>query len=180
MLRCGAIGMTRMLRSSGGIPAEELLAYIPDLHVPGAPTVALLEDGLVAPGTLLRHYSPRARVLLVHGDGAAFCALAHSAVELAGARGLRVGLLVTDADLTGCADLAASVVSLGGADDFAALAHNLFARLRSLDATGVDIILAREIDATGLGRAVRDRLFRAAEGVIVENLDDLERQIERG
>ena len=169
----------RLLRP-GGIPAEELLAYIPDLHVPGAPTVARLEDGLVAPGTLLRHYSPRARVLLVRGDGAAFCALARAAAELAGARGLRIGLLVTDADLPCCAALPAATVSLGAGDDYPALARTLFARLRSLDAIGVDIILAREIALTGLGRAVRDRLFRAAEGVVIEDHADLEKQIDRG
>ena len=116
----------RLLRP-GGIPAEELLAYIPDLHVPHAPNVARLEDGLVAPGTLLRHYSPRARVLLVRGNAAAFQTLARAAVALAAGHGRRVGLLVTDEDLPGCADLAASVVSLGGAGDFTALAHNLFA-----------------------------------------------------
>ena len=159
---------------------KELLAYIPDLHVPGAPTVARLEDGLVAPGTLLRHYSPRARVLLVRGDGAAFCALARAAAELAGARGLRIGLLVTDADLPCCAALAVATVSLGAGDDYPALARTLFARLRSLDAIGVDIILTREIAATGLGRAIRDRLFRAAEGVVVGDGAELKLEIERG
>jgi L-threonylcarbamoyladenylate synthase len=88
--------------------------------------------------------------------------------------------LVTDEDLPGCAGLAASVVSLGGADDSAALAHNLFACLRTLDASGVDIILAREVNPTGLGRAIRDRLFRAAEGVVIEDRADLEEQIDRG
>lgn len=169
----------RLLRP-GGIPAEELLAYMPDLHVPPTPNVARLEEGLVAPGTLLRHYSPRARVLLVRGDAAAFCVLAHAAVELADAQGLRVGLLVTDADLPCCADLLVATVSLGAAEDYSAMARTLFARLRSLDACGVDIILAREISVTGLGRAIRDRLFRAAEGVVIEDRAGLEEQIDRG
>jgi hypothetical protein len=93
------------------------LAYLPDLQVPNAPNVARLEDGLVAPGTLLRHYSPRARLLLVRGDSAVFCALARAAVERTHARGLRVGLLATDEDLPGCADLPVTVASLGAEEN---------------------------------------------------------------
>jgi len=169
----------RLLRP-GGVAAEELLAHIPELHVPAAPTVAKLEEGLVAPGTLLRHYSPRAQVLLVRGDGERYRTLAQAGVALAAACGRRVGLLLTDDDLPGCAGLSAIQVSLGAGDAPAALAHNLFAALRSLDATGVDIILAREIDPAGLGRAIGDRLFRAANGVVIENLDELHVQIDRG
>lgn len=165
----------RLLRP-GGIAAEELLTFVPELFVPAAPTVAKLEEGLVAPGTLLRHYSPRARVLLVRGDAAAFGALAQVATARCG--DWRLGLLVTDADLPACAGLAATVVSLGPADDPGALARNLFARLRSLDAAGVDLILAHEVAIPGLGRAVRDRLFRAANGVVIENLDELQAEIE--
>ena len=43
-------------------------------------------------------------------------------------------------------------------------ARELFAALRELDGTGVDVILATAIDTAGLGLAVRDRLLRAAEG----------------
>ena len=168
------------LLQPGGVAAEELLVHIPELHAPAAPTVAKLEEGLVAPGTLLRHYSPRAQVLLVRGDGERYRTLARAGVALAAARGRRVGLLLTDDDLPGCAGLPAIQVSLGAGDAPAALAHNLFAALRSLDATGVDIILAREIDPAGLGRAIGDRLFRAANGVVIENLDELHVQIDRG
>jgi L-threonylcarbamoyladenylate synthase len=169
----------RLLRP-GGVAAEALYAYLPDLHVPSTPNVARLEEGLIAPGTLLRHYSPRARVLLVRGESAAFCALARAAVAHIGARRLRIGLVATDEDLPGCADLPVTIASLGAADDYAALARNLFAQLRSLDAAGVDLILAREIAVSGLGRAVRDRLFRAAEGVTVGDLRELQEQIDRG
>jgi sirohydrochlorin ferrochelatase len=44
----------------------------------------------------------------------------------------------------------------------------LYGALRELDAAGVELILARQFPSdAGLGRAVRDRLRRAAAGRIV-------------
>jgi hypothetical protein len=45
------------------------------------------------------------------------------------------------------------------------VAARLYAALRELDAAGVELILARQFPSDdGLGRAVRDRLSRAAAG----------------
>lgn len=41
-------------------------------------------------------------------------------------------------------------------------ARNLFAMLRQLDKTNVDVVLAEEVPDVGLGRAINDRLRRAA------------------
>ncbi len=41
-------------------------------------------------------------------------------------------------------------------------AKNLFAALRFLDTQGIDIILAEEVEDVGIGRAINDRLKRAA------------------
>jgi L-threonylcarbamoyladenylate synthase len=46
-------------------------------------------------------------------------------------------------------------------DDPGAIAHVLYARLRDLDAAGVDVVIAALPPAVGLGEAVRDRLRRA-------------------
>lgn len=50
----------------------------------------------------------------------------------------------------------------------AAIGRFLFARLREADSLGVDVILARPVAEQaaegGIGLAIRDRLFRAAEG----------------
>ncbi|MFN2115605.1 MAG: Sua5 family C-terminal domain-containing protein, partial [Anaerolineae bacterium] len=46
-------------------------------------------------------------------------------------------------------------------------ARQLFAALHDLDASGVDVILARSFGRRGLALAVDDRLSRAAEGRIV-------------
>ena len=46
----------------------------------------------------------------------------------------------------------------------ATAAANLFAALRRLDAQGLDLILAEPVPEEGLGRAIADRLRRAAQG----------------
>jgi hypothetical protein len=67
------------------------------------------------------------------------------------------------------ANMAGVVVAvLGSWEDPAHSARQLFAAVRALDAAGLDVILARELaDPThGLGRALADRLRRAAAHII--------------
>jgi L-threonylcarbamoyladenylate synthase len=46
----------------------------------------------------------------------------------------------------------------------AQLARALYAALRAADDLGLDLIVVEEVDESGLGRAVMDRLRRAAAG----------------
>ena len=94
--------------------------------------------------------------------------MAQAIVALLHSKGLRAGLLVPDEESPLYAGLQAEVVGLGPSADLLAVARYLFARLRELDSLGVDLILAREVDAAGLGLAIRDRLFRAAEGRVLD------------
>jgi L-threonylcarbamoyladenylate synthase len=111
-----------------------------------------------------KHYAPRARVVLVEGRGSLnrMCRVARDAVR----SGERVGLLLARGEpvpLPG--DIppgAATCIVLGAPGDYAAMAHNLFAALRDLDAEGVDVIVVRDPGEAGLARALRDRLRRAA------------------
>ena len=151
----------RVLRP-GGISLEALREALPNLHyepsyladdVPSAP----------APGTMLRHYSPRARVILFSG---AVDAEVYAAMRAEIAAHERVGILASDAEAREFADLDVAIERLGANADEAA--RHLFAALRSLDQQGVDCILARAPEKSGLGLAVWDRLLRAAAGSLVE------------
>ena len=51
---------------------------------------------------------------------------------------------------------------LTNSGDLAEAARNLFAALRELDASGADCIVAEPAPEQGLGRAINDRLRRAA------------------
>ena len=146
----------------GGLSFEALREILPDLRY----EPSYLDDELSAapaPGAMLRHYSPRARVILFSGDDdAEVYAAMRAEIEAHG----RVGILASDADLAAFADLDIIIERLGATADDAA--QRLFAALRSLDQQTVDCILARAPEKTGLGLAVWDRLLRASVGALVE------------
>ena len=145
----------------GGVPLEALRQVIPDLRF--EPRFLSDEEAAPAPGTLLKHYSPRAQLLLFQGsdDAAVYAAMR---AEIEGNR--RVGLMLSDADAAAFADLDVKIERLGRNAEQAAL--RLFAAMRALDGAGVGLILARAPDKQGLGLALWDRLLRAAEGSLIE------------
>lgn len=151
----------RVLRP-GGISLEALREALPNLQYEPS---YLADDVLAAPapGTMLRHYSPRARVILYAGaDSAAVYAAMRAEIT----SHERVGILANDADAREFAELDVAIEKLGADADEAA--RRLFAALRSLDQQGVDCILARAPAQRGLGLAVWDRLLRASVGSLVE------------
>jgi L-threonylcarbamoyladenylate synthase len=150
----------RVLRP-GGVSLEALRQVCPDV---GYEPQFLGEGGVApAPGSMLRHYSPRARVLLFSG---ADDAEVYAAMRAEMARRDNVGLLASDADAVQFTDLDVPIEGLGIDADQAAM--RLFAALRALDQQNVDTILARAPDKRGLGLAVWDRLLRASVGSLIE------------
>jgi len=150
----------RILRP-GGIAVEALRKIIPELEY----EPAMLGDDIKAapaPGTMLRHYSPRAQVIMFCGEDDAEVYAAMRA-EIAARE--RVGLLASDAAAAEFADLDIAIERLGATADEAA--RRLFAALRALDQQGMDYILARAPEKTGLGLAVWDRLLRASVGSLI-------------
>ncbi len=164
-----------LLLRPGGADVAALRALLPDLRVPDAPLIGADAEAAAAPGTLLKHYSPAAPVFLLRGAPDAALAFLHAAVPALHKRGQRAGLLLPDAEFARCTDLHAELVALGPAHDLAMIGRYLFARLREVDSLGVDVILARAVaerdDAGGLAPAIRDRLFRAAEGRVLDAAD---------
>jgi L-threonylcarbamoyladenylate synthase len=157
----------RLLRP-GGAPAEALLAYLPDLVVAARPLVQADDEGGASPGMLLKHYSPHARVLLLAGTPPAAARAAGAIVARLRAGGLRVGILASDEEAPAYTLLPVEYVSLGSERDPDVAGRLLFAHLRELEARRVDVILARAVAPVGVGRAIADRLFRAAEGQVLD------------
>jgi len=106
-----------------------------------------------APGTLESHYAPRALVIAVEPPE---LALVLPAVL---AQGGRVGVLAPRSALR---EIPEGVVFEQLPEDVEGMARELYARLRALDETGVDVVVAALPPAVGLGEAVGDRLLRAA------------------
>ena len=151
----------------GGLPPEALQELLPELRIPAAPRISADDEHAASPGTLLKHYSPHAALLLLRGDADAAQRLASDIVEQTRQRGRTTGLLIPEEEAGLYAGLIAEFASLGASTDLAAVARVLFTRLRELDKQKVDLILTREPVGAGLGLAIRDRLFRAAEGRVI-------------
>jgi len=147
----------------GGVTLEALRAALGE--VVEAAALLPLDDPAAqpsAPGMLSKHYSPEAPLLLYDGPFDAVTAALRAAALAQAAAGRRVGLLVPEEDRPLFDGLPALIVAPGPRADLAQAARGLFAALRTLDAAGVDVILARQFPPEGLGRALADRLLRAA------------------
>lgn len=122
-----------VLLRPGGLPAEAIEACL------GAPLAMRAEDGPVtAPGQLVSHYAPRAPVRL------------DAAAAAAGER------------LLGFGHVAGADLNLSPSGDLVEAAANLFHHLHALDLAGGGPIAVSPIPDHGLGRAINDRLRRAA------------------
>lgn len=132
ILRLGGLSLERL---------EDLLGHELD--------VQLSSSRPSAPGMLISHYAPSKPVRV--GDIEAL--LTEHAQE-------RVGVLAFS-KLAPAVDSSAQRV-LSPVADLREAATNLFGYLRELDAMPIDVVLAEWVPDNGLGRAINDRLRRAA------------------
>ena len=123
-------------------------------------------ESMPSPGVGLRHYAPRARLILVDAGGS-LEDLAENLRKLVRQHaGERIGVMLPE-ELSPnfSADWPAGVAEVyawGRWSEPEELAHRLFAGLRALDAAGCDVILCPQPQAIGIGVAIRDRLRKAA------------------
>ena len=152
LLRPGQLTLAEIEAVAG----EPVLWSKPEAPDPSAPK---------ASGTLLSHYAPRAKVRLM-GDEQINAALDVIEPELTAAKisdasqGPRIA--VYSRSLWAWRPKHQGVVHLSMPGDAVTAAHDLFADLRELDATGVELIWVETPPAEPAWDGVRDRLNRAA------------------
>jgi L-threonylcarbamoyladenylate synthase len=151
----------RLLRP-GGLAAEAVEAVL------GMSLVAVThgrKGPQMAPGMLTVHYAPRTPLTLVTGSWAR-TRLIHE-VETAVRGGQSVGVLALSEDVASLPEgVDVEVVGEWAKPEMSAT--RLFETIRSLDARGLDVLFARDLadPSKGLGRALSDRLRRAAQQVL--------------
>ncbi|MEO6807181.1 MAG: L-threonylcarbamoyladenylate synthase [Edaphobacter sp.] len=111
-------------------------------------------ESLPSPGVGLRHYAPRARLLLVDTEQL----MRETLLNLA-ASGEQVGIMLPDGWNAG---VEAREFHWGPWGESEVLARRLFAGLRELDELAVAVIVCPVPKSGGLGDALRDRLQKAA------------------
>ncbi|MGH7126920.1 MAG: L-threonylcarbamoyladenylate synthase [Planctomycetaceae bacterium] len=134
-----------LLLRPGGLPAEAIEALTGPLIIP-APSDRPELHAPASPGRLPSHYAPHTPLVL--------------AEENAALPEGRLGLLTLTRPAN--ADRFTAVEVLSPTGDLTEAAAGFFAALRRLDAAGLDLIVARPVPEEGLGRAINDRLRRAA------------------
>ena len=140
----GFEGAGPVVLRKGGIPIEAIERVIGPVtvqeHSSSKPS---------APGMLLSHYAPGTPLVLGNLQ------------ELAAQHpGTKIGVLAFRQPLPGLPPEQQIVLSAKG--DFAEAAQHLFAGLRYLDGLNLDLIIAELLPEVQLGRAINDRLRRAA------------------
>lgn len=148
----------------GAVTAEQIrdVAGPVEFFQAGQEPVNKPKRGLPSPGVGLRHYAPRARLVLVEAPLAELGArLAEAARDWPGER-LGVMLPAEVAAPGGLADV--RVLAWGRWEAPRELAQRLYTGLRALDADGCGVILCPLPPAEGIGAAIRDRLHKAAKG----------------
>ena len=161
-----------VLRRPGGLTLEQIRQHVPEVVVQSQASDGAAAQ--VAPGQLIRHYAPAATMTLYEGDADAVVWRVAADVRTIVATGDRVGILAPEEDLMQLAPMLAAVAAagrvevqpVGSRSDLDRAGRELFGAIRALDATGVSVIFAMAPGSEGLGRAIRDRLMRAAEGRI--------------
>lgn len=139
-----------VLLRPGGTPLEAIEADVGPVEIP-----AEHEARSLSPGRAASHYAPQAPVLLVEPEATPRAR-----------PGERLGLLAASeagrrtAEAVGGPFVAVEVLSPTG--DPVEAAARLFDALHALDAADLDRIVAQPVPEIGLGRAVMDRLRRAA------------------
>lgn len=155
----------RLLRP-GGVTLEDLRRI---LGRTGVETARAESERPASPGMKYRHYAPQAPMTVFVGEAAALYELFSAELKRAAAEGKRLAILA-HSDIAGGLDRLGLglVLDLGPRGQEEIAAQRLFTLLRACDAEKVDGILAESGRNEGLGRAVNNRLLKAASGRVIK------------
>jgi len=128
----------------GFITEQDLKKVIPQVRT-------LVHGEIKAPGMLLQHYSPTCPLRLTSDNPRVGEAL------------ISFGDLVVDKNFS-------KIINLSEAGDLQEAAANLFEVLHQLEAEGVSGIAVMPIPDLGIGKAINDRLRRAAQAADLSNI----------
>ncbi len=154
-----------LLYRPGAIASEEIASVLAPIGATlrewnPAMLVTQPREALPSPGVGLRHYAPRARLILVPAHRQSIAAILQRLTPAE----LPAGLLLPQ-NLPGSTStaLAASLVfPWGDWLQLESMAESLYAGLRHLDSAGCRTILAPVPEPSGIGAAIQDRLRKAA------------------
>ena len=156
-------GVLKLLRP-GGVTVEMLENAGFSVSVDKAVLSKLSDNEKpLAPGMKYRHYAPKARVYILKGTLLEVKEFLEKKKGFVG----KIGVLCFDEMVNELSGLC-ETVSLGKMNCPEDAAKRLFSALRKMDELGANLIFAPEIPEDGLWLAVKNRLYKAAGGSIID------------
>lgn len=146
----------------GGVTKEDLLEIFP--RVAYDPAIETLNSDIAprSPGQKYRHYSPKAKMTIIQGSPEATVKEIINLYKSYNDQGLRVGIMATEETQSMYGE--GTVLVSGSRKKPETIAANLFKSLRKFDTLEVDIILAEGVEEAGIGKAIMNRMKKAASG----------------
>ncbi len=123
-----------------------------------------------APGMKYRHYAPKGEFTIFEGEPDAVIKRINEECEKQSALGRKTAVLATEESKDFYK--ADYVLSLGRRTDESEIAAHLFETLREFDELGAENIYGESFNAEGVGRAIMNRLMKAAGYNIIRLSDD--------
>lgn len=139
----------------GGVSIERLKEIIGGVKI-------YKQDKILSPGMYPRHYSPKAKVILVEGNGEVQVEKVRNLASRFDLQDCCLGIMAKEENKDKYGGF--NVKSLGPGDDLATCAANLFSVLREFDKEDVDVIIAESVKEEGIGLAIMNRLRKASGG----------------
>ncbi|MBP6432358.1 MAG: threonylcarbamoyl-AMP synthase [Ferruginibacter sp.] len=129
----------------GSITEDDLCTVVDNVHI-----YIGQDDKPIAPGMLLKHYSPKTKTVLLHN--------VDEQLELYANK--KVGILLFSKKIENNGIATQQILS--ASQNLEEAAKNLYAAMHTLDNANLDIILVELLPNQGIGKAINDRLKRAA------------------
>ncbi len=146
----------RILRP-GAVTYEQLKKILPNLCNPAMTRKKIRV--ISSPGMKYRHYAPKAKLILV------IAIRPQAEKQSQGPLGLPPRQQLRSCGRVAMTDKIA-ILDLRQEKNLNLIARNLFSQLRDFDQQGVDVIIVYGVEEHGLGRAIMNRLRKAANYII--------------
>ncbi|GGB56225.1 threonylcarbamoyl-AMP synthase [Virgibacillus dakarensis] len=144
----------------GGITSEQLEQVIGRIMVD--PALANTDRRPKAPGMKYRHYAPEVPMWLVEGSAKEL----QTVITREQKNYDRIGVMASNE--TASLVTADQMIALGAKESLAEIAANLYDALRTFKEGDIDLILCETFPEAGIGRAIMNRLKKAASVYVQE------------
>lgn len=153
-----------MILRPGGVTQEDLTRVLGEVE--NDPAIETMKENIKpkSPGQKYRHYSPIADMEIFSGDIDSVIKEINEKSEQYSKKDLKIGIMATDETIDKYSSI--NKISVGSRKNLETIATNLFHVLREFDKLDVDVILSEGVEESQIGKAIMNRMKKAAGGNI--------------